>query len=183
MAPTLHRLMTTQIPWDQPPWRCMAAFKDQDYVRCVEEARRSLSSGVKPVEIFLMLVALGRLGRQQEAQELAPQFIDALADVPWEQTVIRLIMGQLPVAQALAQARTPVERCQANFYGATRAINEGHFDEAREMLLAAIKDFPECYEFMLAPLEHERLPPDSRSAADTPPPKPPAAEKPWWKFW
>jgi hypothetical protein len=71
------------IPTDQPPWRCISAYQQNDYVRCVEEAKRSLASSVKPVEMFLLLIALQRLGRQEEAEQLAPSLLDGLRDVPF----------------------------------------------------------------------------------------------------
>jgi hypothetical protein len=90
----------------------------------VDFARQSFAAGrVRPVEIMLQLLALQRLGRSQEAEQLGPEMLDLLRGNAWEQTLIRLILGQVSGEQALAQAASEEQRFQAHYYAGARALS------------------------------------------------------------
>jgi hypothetical protein len=175
--------MPTEFP-DIPPWLAIKAFGRRDYARCVELARQSYSSGtIRPIELNLMLIGLLRLGRPQEAEQLGPEYLDLLQGHAWDQTLIRLILGQVAAEQALAQAASEEQRFQAHFYAGARALTEARVDEARKQFTAALGNGMHGYEFVLLGFDSDGLFGPAAGKPSSPSGQPSASPKPWWKFW
>jgi hypothetical protein len=150
-------------------WLCIQAFHNRDYQRCAELARHSLETVTSPVEMRLLLVALQRLGRQEEADAIAPRLLEAVRDMPWEGTLLRLILGDMAVEQVIAAAGDGVQQWEARFYAAIRLLRENQVEAARSQFLAIMAlDPPECYEFLMAASEYRALsPPPTRHQSPT----------------
>jgi hypothetical protein len=152
-------------------WLCIQAFMQRDYQRCVQLARHSLETMTSPVEMRLLLIALQRLGWQDDLNSVSPRLKEAASGVPWEENLLRLILGEVPVEQVIATANNDMQQCEAQFYVAIRLLRENRVEEARSHLLTIMGiNFPESYEFLMAATELGDLPP-------------PAKSRRWWEFW
>ena len=83
-------------------WQCLQAFHDQDYEACIWHAA-SLSARVAlPPEVLrVMLLSLLRCGGAEEAGQVAAQFRGAAGADPWEETLLRLTLGEVAPAAVL----------------------------------------------------------------------------------
>lgn len=162
---------------DQPPhiqnrWACIQAFQAHEFPRCIQLAKDSLKNITSPIEMRLLFVSLLRVGNKPEADEIASQLLPLCEDAPWDKTIIQLILGQIPSAQAISAATDEVQKCEAHFYTAMRLLHNGEPETARFHLLKIMElNFPESHEFLLAATEHELLP------------KPPVEPRKWWEIW
>src|SRR5262249_32463980 len=157
-------------PWrcsmrDDPAYlNCLQAFADRDYAACFDKARLLIAKPAPPVLWQVLLISLQRLGRTDLIEQVGPGLVEAAGD-PWQQTLLRVALGQVDPAVAVAQAGDEGQRCQALYYKGARLLTRGDSDAAREALAACVATNVQCEEWLLARYELDSPAPGPAGAA------------------
>jgi lipoprotein NlpI len=120
----------------------------------------TLALPLEPKRLYTKLwlyLAQARLGSEAALTNLEMNAKDAKS-TEWPSPLLEMFLRRLTPEAALVAARSPGERCEAQFYFAEWLLLRGKDNEAREPLHAAIDACPETFvEFRAAEAELKRI--------------------------
>jgi tetratricopeptide (TPR) repeat protein len=142
------------------------SFVSRDYEQTASLGKTLVFEAPTLIVIQLLLISLLRLDRQTEVRGvLGPLLLLVLKAGSWERLLVEGTIGAKPSADALAEARTAEQRCQAHFYAGALHLTEGRMDEAREAFDACLEVGVAGVEAQLAKVERVSAPPPSAARA------------------
>ncbi len=147
----------TGMSRDETFSRCIAAFAAGDYEDSVELAWSLVEDEATLHTLQLLFIALQRLGREKELEEIGTRVLDAMDSRPWEQALLRLTLGQVHPKDVLNHAADNRQVCQVTYYAGARLLTYSTPDRARYGLEQCVASGCDCLERQLAHYELERL--------------------------
>jgi WD40 repeat protein/tetratricopeptide (TPR) repeat protein len=137
---------------------CFLAFLRGEYAACELLARAAIQEGrVQLWTPHLLVVSVRRQDRYDEAVEIGGQLADKLKKQPWAQLMLKLSIGKADLADALAQAASEEQRCQASYYGGAFLLAEGKVAQARDTWTECRRSQALIDEKTLAEIEQARV--------------------------
>ncbi len=136
--------------------KCLAAFAARDYRDCYHLASESGESPHRAVLNQLLAICLQRL-RQAQTLDRLPQLMADEAGSKWEKTLVRITFGQVDLEAALRSALTPLQQCQARYYGGARLLTLEQRQAALAQFDACLATEADCVERLLAQIERAAL--------------------------
>ena len=101
---------------------CLNTFTFRDYDQCVVWGASLLPYTVHPIIAHALLISLQRLSRNTELEAISATFLRRTADTPWENSLLRVTLGELDSTELTSQATDDVKRCQLYCYAANRFL-------------------------------------------------------------
>ena len=130
---------TSLPPWAGPAARCLNAYIRRDYLACVAAGREALSHQILPTVALVMLLALRRQGRFQEADGFSRALLRCgVGPGGMLYLLLMLLDGALNPEQFLRERFfagfrvwvSPELECQVYFYWGAKLLTEGKFTGA-----------------------------------------------------
>jgi CHAT domain-containing protein/tetratricopeptide (TPR) repeat protein len=133
--------------------RYIVAYLNQDYAAASEQALDLLRSQSSLMHLQLLLISLQRLGEKEKVARLGTKALAEAEGHPWDQTLLRLTLGQLDPSEVLQQASTNEQRCQGIYYASALAETAGEMQVAEHLRMLCCQLGANCYELRLAQSE------------------------------
>src|SRR5262249_23260251 len=143
----------TLLPEANDLQRCLQAYLCRDYRACINMAFPLIQTEPHQVVAQVLVISLQRLGLEQQVQQRSARILDTLKEHPWEQTLLRVTLGQIDPNTLLDQTENEAQRCQVLYYAGARALTLGQLEEARRLWLQCQGLNTNCLEGQLAQKE------------------------------
>jgi TPR repeat protein/CHAT domain-containing protein len=114
---------------------CLQTFLDRNYVECVATALGLIQGGAEFIVYQLLLISLQRTRQGNLADQIGRVVLEATADRPWENLLLRVTLGHIDPTEALRQAADQERMCQLSFYAGARYVTLGQLGQAQDPLL------------------------------------------------
>jgi tetratricopeptide (TPR) repeat protein len=129
---------------------CVRAFADQRYEECLSAALPMLAHDSDLELLQIVLISLQRLGKTNLAAKVGADALRLTNEAPWDHSLLRLTLGQIPWPEVVFQAADSHQRCQVYYYAGARSLTVGENDAAIHDFLACKSTKADCLEFELA---------------------------------
>ena len=130
-------------------------FAAGDYVGTVRETEKFVGTRTTLEFARIRLIALLRLQQYEQGKELSNRLLANTSDLPFDQALIKVLLGQISRDDVLRMASDVNEFSQALYYAAARLRTEKGFDTAQQSFTECVESGGSSIEAALAKRELE----------------------------
>ena len=139
--------------------RGLVRYYQGEFAKAVDDFKRIVDTQANPYSTLMLYLSRARAGRKEARDELSKS-ADKLNKEQWPYPVVELFLGRKQAAAVEAAAKTPGEKCEAQFYVGEWQLTRNAKPAAQKALQSAADNCPKDFvEYRGAVEELKRLKP------------------------